>query len=213
MKTDSQIQSDVMQELKWDASVTHEHIGVTVKDGVVTLTGSVPSYMEKFAAKHVYGVKAVVEKTQVELPGSHQRDDQDLAEAVLSALRWNVQVPDRMLKVTVSDGWVTLSGEVDWKFQKQAAENSIRILTGVKGVMNEISIKSRVLPSDIKQQIEQALKRAVEREAQRIKVSVQGGKVILAGNVRSLADLRDVKGAVWNAPGVSSVEDRLSIAA
>ncbi len=217
MKSDSQIQMDVMSELKWDTAVTHEHIGVAVRGGIVTLTGMVPSYVEKRAAERaaqrVAGVRAVVEKIDVKLLESDYRDDQNIADAVLSAFQWSVQVPDQMLRVAVSNGWVTLSGEVDWEYQKSAAEDAARVLTGVKGIFNQISIKSRVQPSDVKEEIEQALKRAVEREAERIDIAVHGGRVVLTGVVRSFADLRDVRGAAWNAPGVIEVEDHLTVAA
>jgi osmotically-inducible protein OsmY len=219
MKTDAQIQTDVMQELKWDPSVTHEHIGVAASDGIVTLSGTVPSYIEKFAAEkatqRVGGVKAVVEKIEVKVPGSYHRDDQDIAKAVIDQFRWHTQVPDDLVKVSVENGWVELTGEVEWDYQRSAAENAVRGLTGVKGITNKIAIRLKVIqPADIKDNIEQALKRAAEREAGRIAVQVRGTRVILSGKVRSFAELRDVRVAAWSAPGVTVVEDNnLSIAA
>jgi osmotically-inducible protein OsmY len=219
MKTDAQIQKDVMQELTWDASVTHEHIGVAVQDGVVTLSGTVPSYIEKSAAEkaaqRIAGVKAVVERIDVKLPGSLERDDQDIARAIIDQFRWHSQVPQDLVKVSVQNGWVDLSGEVEWDFQRNAAEAAVRGLLGVKGIVNKIALKARaVQPAVIKSKIEEALKRAAEREADRIGIEILGTRVILSGKVRSFAELRDVKGAAWSAPGVTSVDDHaLTIAA
>ena len=219
MKTDAQIQTDVMQELKWDPSVTHEHIGVAVAGGIVTLSGTVPSYIEKWsaekAAQRVSAVKAVVEKIDVKVPGSYRRDDQEIAKAIIDQFRWHSQVPDDAVKASVENGWVELTGEVEWDYQRSAAENAVRGLTGVKAITNKIVIKPKVVqPSTIKNHIEGALKRAAEREANRIGVEVQGTSVILSGKVRSFAELRDVRGAAWSAPGVTSVDDNgLSIAA
>jgi osmotically-inducible protein OsmY len=219
MKTDAQIQTDVMQELKWDPSITHEHIGVAVADGIVTLSGTVPSYIEKSsaerAAQRVSGVKAVVEKIEVKVPGAYHRDDQDIAKAILDQFRWHTQIPDDVVKPRVENGWVELTGEVDWDYQRSAAENAIRNLTGVKGITNRITIKARVAqPFEIKSKIEEALKRAAEREADRIRIEVQGTRVVLSGKVRSFAELRDVRGAAFSAPGVTAVEDtNLSVGA
>jgi osmotically-inducible protein OsmY len=219
MKTDAQIQTDVMQEVKWDPSITHEHIGVAVSGGIVTLSGTVPSYIEKSsaekAAQRVGGVKAVVEKIEVRVPGSYHRDDQDIAKAVLDQFRWYSQVPDDLVKARVENGWVELTGEVEWDYQRSSAENAIKGLTGVRGVTNKIDIRAKVVqPLSIKEKIEEALKRAAEREAGRIVVEVRGTRVILSGKVRSFAELRDVRGAAYSAPGVTSVDDNnLSVAA
>jgi osmotically-inducible protein OsmY len=219
MKTDSQIQTDVMQELKWDPSVTHEHVGVAVAGGIATLSGTVPSYIEKWsaekAAQRVNGVKAVVEKIDVKVPGSYRRDDQDIAKAIIDQFRWHSQVPDDVVKASVENGWVELTGEVEWDYQRSAAEHAVRGLTGVKAITNKIAIKPKVVqPATIKDNIEGALKRAAEREANRIGIEVRGTRVILSGKVRSFAELRDVRGAAWSAPGVTSVDDNgLSIAA
>ncbi|OFZ28328.1 MAG: hypothetical protein A2622_04290 [Bdellovibrionales bacterium RIFCSPHIGHO2_01_FULL_40_29] len=216
MKTDSQIQTDIMKELKWDPSVTHEHIGVAVSDGIVTLSGTIPSYIEKSAAEkaaqRVSGVKVVVEKIEVKLPGSYKRDDQDIAKAIVNQFKWNVQVPDDLVKASVEDGWVELSGEVEWDYQRTATESCIRGLTGVNGVSNNITIKAKkVQPDVVKQKIEEALKREAEREARRIAVDVRGSKVILSGTVHSFTEMNDAKWAAWSAPGVTSIENNLHI--
>jgi len=216
MKSDSQIQLDVIQELKWDPSVTHEHIGVAVTDGIVTLSGTIPSYIEKFsaerAAQRVAGVKAVVEKIDVKLLSSHEKDDQDIAEAILKHFLWSVQIPEKSIKVSVEHGWVKLSGDVDWNFQRKAAENTVRALTGVKGVTNNINLKAKeVQASVVKQKIEDALKREALHEAKKINVDIHGGTVTLSGNVHSFAEMNEAKLAVWNAPGVTKIENKLHV--
>lgn len=216
VKTDSQIQRDVMQELEWDPSVSHAHIGVSVSNGVVSLSGTVPSYSEKSAAERaaqrVADVKAVVEKIDVKLPSSSERDDQDIAHAVLQQFGWNIQVPEKDIKVTVEDGWVTLKGEVTWDFQRTAAESSIRHLTGVKGILNNLTLKvKRIDLGKVKQKIEDALKREAVKEAGRISVDVQGDKVVLRGKVRTFAEMEDAKWAAWSAPGVMSVDNQINV--
>ena len=172
MKTDSQLQRDVMKELEWEPRIDAAHIGVAAKDGVITLSGSVPSYWEKYeavkAAKRVYGIKAVVDEIEIKLPGSSERTDTDIAEAAVRALKSNLSVPHDKIKVTVREGWLTLEGQVDWQHQKTAAESSVRYLVGVKGVINLITVKPRVTPTDIKMKIEDALKRSAEMDARRI---------------------------------------------
>ncbi len=212
MKLDAEIQKDVMNELKWDPSVTHERIGVAVSDGIVTLSGSVPNYIEKSAAEkaaqRVAGVRAVVEKIEVRVPGSFNKNDQDIANAIVTQFLWHAQIPHELVKVTVENGWVVLSGELDWEYQRRAAEKVVKGLAGVRGVTNSLTIKARAVePATIKTKIEEALERAAEREARHINVQVEGNRVILAGKVRSFADLRDVRGAAWSAPGVTGVDD------
>src|SRR5690349_9687034 len=191
-KSDSQIQEDVLAEFKWDARLKPNEVGVSVSDGVVTLTGWVDSYTKKWAAEEaahrVRGVKAVANDVEVRLPGSSERTDPEIAAAAVNALKWDSLIPSEKLKVTVSKGWVTLEGEVEWQYQKEDAERDVRNLWGVKGVTNLISVKPRLKASELKEKVEQALVRSAKTDAERINVDVEGGKVILSGSVRSWAE-------------------------
>ncbi len=214
-RTDESIQEDVLEELKWDTRVRANEIGVAVKDGIVTLTGWVDSYLKKMAAEQathrVQGVKAVANDIEVRLPSSAERTDADLAAAVLNALRWDAAIPAGKLEVTVSKGWVTLKGVVEYNFQRRDAERAVERLSGVKGVSNLITIKPHLSPTDLKQNIEKALVRNAETDASHITVEMQGSKVILRGTVRSYAEKQAAAEAAWSAPGVSEVDNRIVI--
>ncbi len=214
MKSDLQLRRDVLDELAFDPSVAAENIAVSAKDGVITLSGIVPTYVDKYAAEkaafHVSGVKAVAEEIEVKLAHGSSRTDQEIAKAAADALQWNVRVPSTV-QISVVDGVVILRGEVDWQYQRDAATSTVSYLTGVRQVKNHLAIHQRPQPDDVKQRIEQALVRSAEADAKQIRVSTQNGKVVLSGRVRSQAELRDAKWAAWAAPGVMSVESNLAI--
>jgi len=191
MKTDREIQLDVLDELRWEPSVNATDIGVTVKDGVVTLEGTVDSYAEKWAAekavKRLPNVKGLAVELDVKLPGSSERTDADIAKAAENALQWDILVPRNRITVMVDGGFLTLEGEVDREFQRSAAKRAVHHLTGVKGVSNQITIKPKVALADVKGKIEAALKRNAMLDAQEINVKTEGSKVTLTGSVRSWA--------------------------
>ena len=215
-RTDEQIQRDVFAELKWDARVLPNEIGVAVKNGIVTLTGWVDSYAKRWAAEEaahrVRGVAAVVNDLEVKLPSSVERTDPDIAAAAIHALKWDAFIPIEKTKVTVSKGWVMLEGEVEWQYQKVDAERVVRRLTGVKGVTNLIVVKPRVTESELKRKIEEALVRSAKTDAEHITVDVEGTKAILRGTVRSWAEKEEAERAAWMAPGITEVDNRLVIA-
>jgi osmotically-inducible protein OsmY len=217
MKSNAQLQRDVMDELQFEPSVDASNIGVIAKDGIVTLTGKVNNYAAKYAAsdaaERVTGVKAVTDEMKVDLPAYHQRDDQDIAQAAVNALKWHVWVPKDAIKVKVDKGWLTLEGTVEYKFQQTAAEDAVQNLTGVTGVTNLIDLRAVVVPSDLKVKIENALKRAAELDGERINVEVDGNKVTLRGKVASWAERDEAERAAWSASGVWDVDDKIEIAA
>jgi osmotically-inducible protein OsmY len=215
VKTDSQLKKDVQAELEWDPAINATHVGVAVADGVVTLTGHLDSYAEKYAAERaaqrVEGVKAVAVELDVKPPAGHKRTDAEIGAAVESALRWNSLVPDDRIKVMVERGWVTLSGELDWDYQREQALKAVCPLTGVLGVTNNMALKPQVTPGNITQRIQGALQRQAEREAKGIEVIVSGHTVTLKCQVHSWAERKAAQGAAWSAPGISSVVNQLRV--
>jgi osmotically-inducible protein OsmY len=213
--TDLELKRNVEDALTWEPSFDAADIGVSVDNGVVTLRGDIATYAAKSAAGRValgvYGVKAVANDLNVRLIGEYQRTDSDIALAAVNALQWNTVVPASRVSVTVSNGWITLKGNLDWQYQKDAAARAVRDLTGVLGVNNSIVVQPRVTSIDVRDKIEAAFKRSAEIDARRISVTAQDGKVILTGNVRSWAERQEAERAAWAAPGVTQVDDRLSI--
>lgn len=214
---DLQVRQNVLDELEFEPSIDAAKIGVTVDDGVVTLTGHVSSYFEKLAAeraaRRIKGVRAIAQEIEVSYSGAKQNVDDEIAKQVLSVLKWSVIVPSDAVKVTVQNGLVTLTGEVGWQYQRKAAEDAIRKLSGIVGVINNISLKPVVCVSDIKKKIEGALARRAHKEADAIKVTVRdGNKVSLEGKVDNWDEREAVEDAAWSIAGVQSVDDRLTIA-
>lgn len=211
---DQEIQQDVLAELRWDLGVTASEIGVAVKDGVVTLSGHVDTFVKKWRAEEatlrVNGVAAVANDIEVRLVGT-ERTDADIAAAAVNALNWNSTIPVNTVHVTVEKGWVTLKGEVEWQYQRREAETAVRGLWGVKGITNLITVKPAASPTDLKKKIEDALVRSAQVDANAITVSVQGSKAILRGKVRSWAEKREAERAAWLAPGITSVDNQISV--
>lgn len=216
MKTDAQLYKDVVEELGWDPRVKGLDLAVRVDDGVVTLVGTVPTLAQKGAAERAVtrleGVRAVVLDIDVKPPVAFTRLDTELAHAVVETLRWDVDVPDEHMTARVENGWVTLTGDVEWRYQKDAAAQAIRKLAGVRGVTNDLRISPRhPMPDDISLRIETALRRHAEREARRIAIETHGDIVTLRGTVPSLAARRAAEGAAWSVPGVQDVIDELVV--
>jgi osmotically-inducible protein OsmY len=215
MKTDSQLQQDVIAELKWEPAVNSARIGVEVVNGVVTLAGQVDNYTEKLHAEHatqrVTGVKAVATELKVHLNDTSKRSDAEIAGSVKNVIAWNSPVASDTVKVMVEKGWVTLSGEVDWQFQRDAATNSMRDLLGVVGVIDQIVIKPSVSATAVKFEIEAALKRAAVADASKIHVEVNGNEVTLTGTVHNWAERETATHAVWGAQGVTNIHDKMTL--
>jgi osmotically-inducible protein OsmY len=215
MKSDVQIQKDVMDELRWQPYLNASEIGVAVKNGIVTLSGMVDTYSKKLtaekAAKKVAGVKAVAEDIQVGISPSFRKTDAEIAEAILNALKWHSAVQEEKIKVKVEDGHVKLEGEVEWEYQRNNAKAAIEHLTGVRSVLNLITLKPKISAFDIQQKISSAFHRSATIDSGKLTAEVNGSKVTLRGTVRSLAEKEDAEVAAWNAPGVTSVDSRIEI--
>lgn len=216
-RIDQDIQRDLLAELQWEARVQPNEIAASVRDGVVTLSGWVDNYAKKWAAERaahrVRGVRAVANDIEVRLPSAAQRTDADIASAAARALEWDAFVPVEQLDVTVSNGWVVLHGEVEWEYQKRAAEHSVRRLAGVVGVSNGITVRPRPQPAseDLRRRIEAALRRSAETDAENISVEVEGDQVVLYGTVRSWSEREEAARVSWSAPGVAVVDNQIAV--
>jgi osmotically-inducible protein OsmY len=215
MKTDTQLRDDIQAELNWDPAFKASDVGVIVKDGVVTLTGHLANHAEKYAVERavqrVHGVKATAVELTVKLAFDNARTDADIALAVERALDWNVLVPNGKIRPQVEKGWVTLEGEVEWGYQRTAAEGAVRELMGVTGVSNLVKVKPKLGPADVEKKIREALSRQADREAGRLAITVDGSLVTLRGTVHSWTERDAVEGAAWATPGVSVVLNYLLV--
>jgi osmotically-inducible protein OsmY len=215
MKSDKQLQQDVMDDLRWDPSIDASKVGVAVTNGVITLTGAVPSYFQKQnterVVKRVAGVRAVANDIEVRLPNTTERNDADIAQAALHALKWDTSVPDENVKVSVTKGWVTLEGNVDWNYQRESCEKVIEKLIGVKGVTNRLVVAPHIKSKDVKSEIKAALHRYAELEARNIDVDSADSTVTLRGHVRSWAERKEAETAAWMAPGVTQVKNEIIV--
>jgi len=215
MRSDADIKRDVEDELRWDPDVDPTDIGVAVKDGVVTLTGFVRSYYQKWeaeiAAKRVAGVVGVANDLEVRLPGVDERPDPEIARDAVAEIRIQLPVSAESIRVVVKDGWVTLEGDVEWNYQREIAENAVRRLRGVRGISNLIKVKPKVEASELKHKIEEAFRRHAEIDAQRVTVEVNGSEVILRGVVRSWAERQEAERVAWSAPGITKVDNRIVV--
>ncbi len=212
---DKTLRQDIIDELDFEPSIDAAHIGVAVDNGVVTLTGHVSTYAEKMKIESVVmrvkGVKGIAEEIEVRIAGANRTADDEIAKRALNMLKWTNAIPADAVKVKVQDGWVTLSGSLEWQYQKRAASESVENLSGVTGVSNKIEIKPRATVSDVKRRIEEALKRDAELDASSIRVNVQDSKVTLEGKVNAWSDRQIAERAAWSAPGVAFVDDRITV--
>lgn len=215
-KSDGQLQRDVMDELEWEPSVDHADIGVAVTDGVVTLSGYVKTYPEKIAAekatRRVAGVQAIAEEIKVHFASEPKMADHEIAKRLLDMMAWTVSIPTEKVKVKVERGWVTLSGMVDWDYQRKEAFRAASRVTGVAGVSNLIEVKQHPAPADVKDRIVSAFKRQADLDAAGVTVTTEGGTVKLGGKVKAWAERGVAERAAWSAPGVTRVEDNITIA-
>jgi len=214
MKTDAQMKNEIMEELLWDSTIKSRNITVRAYQGVVTLSGTVSNYAEKSAAElavqRVSGVKAIAEELEVHVTDGQLRSHSQIAESVANTLGWHVWVPSHIL-ATVENGWVTLTGLATWQYERHSAENAIKYLAGVKGVSNKIEVKPELMPNEVKHSIEAALKRNAQLQAENISVTTEHGMVTLSGNVRSWEERREAATAAWHAPGVTNVENLITV--
>jgi osmotically-inducible protein OsmY len=215
MKSDSDLQHDVIEELEWDPSIDASKIGVTARDGVVTLTGSVRIYADKMEAeriaKSIGGVRAVANEIEVRIAGACERNDTDIAAAAINALKWHTSIPDEKVKVTVRNGWITLEGEVEWQYQRQAARDAVLFLTGVKGVTNSIRLAVKPKPKDVRARIEAAFKRSAEVDVSHVRIETHDGTIVLKGKVSSWSARAEAERVAWTAPGVTVVDNRIAV--
>jgi osmotically-inducible protein OsmY len=215
IRTDAEIKKDVEAELRWNPSIDHTDVAVAVKNGVVTLTGFTRSFSEKWeaerAVKHVAGVVGVANDIEVRLPSVDQRPDPEIARDAVTALKNRLPMSAEHIQVTVKNGWVSLEGEVEWQYQRESAETAVRWVRGVKGVSNLVQVKPRAAASEIKHKIDEAFRRSAEVDANRVTVEAKGSEVVLKGTVRSWAERQEAERVAWAAPGVTRVDNRITI--
>jgi osmotically-inducible protein OsmY len=215
MNANRELQERVLRALEFEPSIDAAQIAVTAHDGVVTLRGTVPTFYQKTSAEravaHVFGVRALANDIEVTPNQDTRRSDTAIAEAAANALAWDAAVPARAIQVTLREGWVTLTGNVEWRYQRDAAEYTVRRLYGVKGVTNSIVVKPRVRTADVKARIEDAFKRSAEVDARHVQVEARDGQIVLTGTVRSLSERKEAERAAWSAPGVTLVDDRIAV--
>ena len=215
MKTDSQLQSDVMDELVWDPSIDHAHIGVTAKGGVVTLSGFVSNYAQKMTVEHaaerVQGVQGIAEELRVRFPSDPKTSDEEIARRVLDVFAWDVTIPDNKVTVKVEQGYVTLNGALDWHYQTEAARKAAGKIAGVMGVNNRIELSNAAIAGDVRERIMAAFKRSATADASALRVTADGSTIKLSGNVHGRHERQVAERTAWAAPGVFFVEDNLVV--